>query len=141
MRRRRGAALPAAVMLCSFLLIISFGVASLVITSVSINKVSSVQRAQRIAFLQSHEQYYEYMDIEYITDKSLVYKVYEKEDDADIKALVAYVTQDSTDPRFYAIYDFNDVNDKKVLAYQTSDLYITTVGGHQYVGGLVKIGD
>ena len=137
MKKRRGVALPAAIMLCSFLLIVSFGVSSFVISAAANNKVGEVLRNRRITFLQSHEQYFASMDVNSISDTTFTYRVFEKEGETSIKALCAYLANDELTS--YAIYDFSDVRNKKVLAYQTSNLYVTTVDGNQYVGGLIKI--
>lgn len=137
MKKRRGVALPAAVMLCSFLLIVSFGVSSFVIVTATNNRVGEVFKNRRIAFLQSHEQYFNSMDFTLINDTTLTYKVFNKEDNDSIRALCAYLN--TGELVCYAIYDFTDFDERKVLAYQTDNLYVLTIEQDQYVGGLVKI--
>lgn len=138
MRKRKGLALPGAVALCSFLIVMSFAVSIIVLQTFSNNKINNIYREQKILFAQSHAQFFESKgDKSAITDKSLTYRVYSGED--DIKALCAFVGT-RNELRYYAIYDFT-VDNEKVLVYQTSNLYLKDIDGISYLGGLVPLGN
>ena len=131
MMKRKGAALATAIMLCTFLLLITFSVTSLVIQTANLNRASEITRDQKIAFIENSEKFYKadgsVIDPSIYNDTDLTYRRF---DEGDYTALCAYVGGDSL--IFYAVYNF-DTNE--VLAFQTSNLYV--VGGK--VGGLVSI--
>ena len=129
MRKRKGAALPLAVILCSFLLIVSFMISAFVLDASSYNTVSSVRDNRLFIFNEANLRF---IAGEEITDTLYSWEIYDGED--NIKALAAYSNSDSL--AFASIYDFNH---GKQLLYQTSNFYITTVGEDQYLGGIVKI--
>ena len=130
MRKKKGAALPTAVILCMFMLVVTFGVTYLVIENFTVNRISEYENTAELIFLTSHNQYVKNNgDKTKITDTTYDYEDYQKEG-TDIKALVAY--SKNGDMEFYSIYDFNE---NKLLAYQTSNFYITESG----LGGIVPI--
>ena len=140
MRKIKGAALATAVMLCTFLLIITFGVTSLVIQTANLNRASEITRDQKVAFIEASERYYHSKgtdDVSTYSYSSLTFRTFDKDGDpsTNVKAFCAYVGGDAL--RFYAVYDFN-TTPGKVLAYQTSNLYIDA---SNKVGGLVYIGE
>lgn len=129
MRKRKGAALPLAVILCSFLLIVSFMISAFVLDASSYNTISSVRDNRLFIFNEANLRF---IAGEEITDTLYSWKIYKGEN--NIKALAAYSNNDTL--AFASIYDFD--HDKQLL-YQTSNFYITTVGEDQYLGGIVKI--
>ena len=136
MKKKKGAALPTAIILCMFMLVVSFAVSYLVVDNFTINLITQFDNNAELTFISSHNQYVKsHGDITAITDETYSYKDYEKTNNNNIKALVAYHKVDNS-IQFYSIYDFEH---DKVLAYQTSDFYITNDGVYDYVGGLVAL--
>ena len=134
MKTKKGVVLPVAILLCAFLLLISFSVASLVLVNSTSVVVNNVSLNNRLIFEKS---YHEFINGESISDNTFTWESYTKEDDTNVKAIVAYRGQEEIDNiRFYAIYDFDQ---GKTLAYQTSSFYITYVEDVPYLGGLVKV--
>lgn len=136
MRKRKGAALPIAIMLCSFLILISFGVAAVVIQTSAVNRANTISKNQEIAFLQSHEQYFHSSEtnrLDSITDDTFNYIEMIKTDELakDIRALVAKTKTTDKKLRFYAIYDFTST--PKVLVYQTSNLNLDNLSSFEEV--------
>lgn len=134
MRKLKGAALPSAIMLCTFLLIVSFGVSSLIIQTSNLNKANDIIKNQRVVFLESCTQYVstDPRSVSNIKDKTVLsYRVYTE---GNYKALCGYVGGDQL--RYYAIFD--TTQNYKIVAYQTSNLYID---GSNRVGGLVTLGE
>ncbi len=139
MKKKKGAALPTAIILCMFMLIVTFGVAYLVIDNFTVNRISELDNNAELIFLTSHNEYVKGIkanasaDIStIITDKTYVYKEYKKND--DVRALVAKNL--AGEMKFYSVYDFDQ---DKLLAYQTSDFYITNDGVYDYLGGIVPM--
>ena len=129
MRKRKGAALPLAVILCSLLLIVCFMISAFVLDASSYNTVSSVRDNRLFIFNEANLRF---IAGEEITDTLYSWEIDDGED--NIKALAAYSNNDTL--AFASIYDFDH---NKQLLYQTSNFYITTVGEDQYLGGIVKI--
>ena len=129
--KHKGAALATAIMLCTFLLLITFGVTSLVIQTANLNRASEITRDQKIAFLEASEKFREadgaVLDPSIYDGNNLTYKRF---DEGYYTALCAYVGGDSL--KFYAVYNFST---DEVLAFQTANLYV--VDGK--VAGLVNI--
>ena len=139
MKKKKGAALPTAIILCMFMLIVTFGVAYLVIDNFTVNRISELDNNAELIFLTSHNEYVKGIkanssaDIStIITDTTYVYKEYKKND--DVRALVAKNL--AGEMKFYSVYDFDQ---DKLLAYQTSDFYITNDGVYDYLGGIVPM--
>ena len=130
MRMRKGAALPTAIIMCVFLLIVTFSVSAFVVQAVSLNNVHKIKSNRNLIYLKSNE---EFISSNPISDTSFNWEIYDGEN--NIKALAAYGK--TTDQMvFYSIYDFDN---NEQLAYQTSNFYITTVGETEYLGGIVPI--
>ena len=137
MRKKKGAALPTAIILCMFMLIVSFAVAYLVVDNFTINRISEFDANSELIFLTSHNEYIKNHDLSDITDTTYEYRNYEKQDNTNIKALVAY-QKGNNEMKFYSIYDFEH-DEVEVLAYQTSNFYITNDGVYDYLAGIVAI--
>lgn len=131
MKKHKGVALPTAIALCSFLLLVSISLGTILLMNSANNRVSRVKSNHEIIYLQSYNQF---INEEEITDKTFNWETYIKEDNVYIKALAAYTKSDNLS--FYSIYDFEN---NELLAYQTSSFYIKTVGEDIYLGGLVKV--
>ena len=135
--KRRGAALPTAVALCSLLLLISFVVSSLIIEMAMLNKLTDVKSKSELLFNEAHNTFVSHEgDISTIVDNTYSWHTYNGED--NVKALVAY-KKDSDSIVFYSIYDFDS---GETLAYQTSVTYITKNSeGVLMLGGIVPMED
>ena len=135
--KRKGAALPTAVALCTFLLIITFTVTTLILEISTINTINNMETKRNILFSESHNTFVSNNgDISSITDETYTWATYNGEN--NIKALVAYMKNGNT-IKFYSIYDFDN---SKTLAYQTSVIYTTTNSeGVTMLGGIVPIGE
>ena len=135
MRIRRGAALPTAVALCTFLLIISFVVTSIILEISMLNKLTNIETDRNLLFLQAHNLFIEHNgDISTLEDATYTWHTYEGEN--NIKALAAYKNY-SNEIKFYSIYDFDN---EKTLAFQSNVTYVTTNGeGVLMLGGIVPI--
>ena len=129
MRKKKGAALPLAVILCAFLLIISLLISAFVLDASSYNVVNRVSNDHLIIFNECNLRF---IKGEEITDTTYKWEIYDGED--NIQALAAYSSNDTLS--FASIYDFAH---HKQLLYQTSNIYVTKVGDDQYLGGIVKI--
>ena len=141
MRKNKGAALPGAVALCSIMLILSVTVAGTVVSVITTNKARRLNTENELDFLISHEQFIANgaatNETEYITSSKYDYMVYANIiEDHNVKALVAFIKNTET-PKYYSVYDFTS---SKVLAYQTSNLYIYEDEDYIYYGGIVQVG-
>lgn len=138
MRKRKGAALPGAVILCTFLLIVSFTVSYIVIETISLSQYQKIVQSHNLIYQTAHNEFVKNNGA-LPTDTTFNWEVYEKEEDTNVKALAAY-HKASDELEFYSIYDFEH---DELLAYQTSSFYITTTTvGEQttkYLGGIVKV--
>ncbi len=134
MKRHDGFALPTAVALCSVLLIVSIGVSSVLVVSSSLSRVRTVQSDNEIIFRKSTNTWISASgDHTSIIDDNFTWNTYDGE--SGLKALVA---ESANTIRFYAVYDFTNSD---LLAYQSSNFYITTNGSGQHLlGGLVVYG-
>lgn len=129
MRKRKGAALPAAIIACIFLLTISFAIAAFVLEAVAYNTINRTESNRQIVFASANE---EFKNGREITNTTYTWEIYEGEN--SLKALAAYNSVDKLS--FVSLYDFNN---KEQLLYQTSNFYIVTINDEQYIAGLVKI--
>ena len=137
MKSKKGAALPTAIILCMFMLIVTFGVTYLVIDNFTVNRISELDNNAELIFLTSHNEYVKNSgDLLSITDTTYNYKEYKKSELENVKALVAL--NKAGEMKFYSIYDFDH---DELLAYQTSEFYITNDGEYDYLGGLIKVKD
>ncbi len=132
MKLRRGAALPGAIILGSFMLLIGMGLALILLDISSLNKVSRTTDSKEIFFAQGYKIFTEDGSLpksnEYYT-----WKIYEK--DEDVKALTA-LYKSGNGVAFYGIYNFDT---DTTLAYQIDNVYTTTEGGITYLGGIVPM--
>lgn len=131
MRKRKGAALPGAVMLGSLLLVVSFSVAYLVVYHSTVGMVASLKSSLRVEFLSNFEKFKEGTAVGDLSGDKLVYTSLA---DGEVKALIG--RNKGGLMQAYGIYDF-DTN--KVLAYQDSDFYIAVIDGHSYLGGILDM--
>ena len=132
MRLKKAAALPGAIIICTILLIMSVTVSSLVIQSNTNTIVSNANEEKYSVFADFFNKFTQTGDTSLIESDRYTCKVYDGEN--NIKALVA---RDAVETLvFYGIYDFD--NDD-ILAYQTSDFYITEVAGVSYLAGIVAM--
>lgn len=138
MRRKKAAALPGAIALCSILLIVSITVSGTIITMVSENKINRMRLDYETEFLVAHEKFVAdggVSDIETLLgDTSFRPRVYTL-NGTNVKTLVAW-KKNIDEIKYYSIVDF-DTGD--VLAYQTTNLYIYEDLDNWYVGGIVPI--
>ena len=136
MIKRKGYALPTAILLCTFLLLVSISVGTILFVNTSNNKITNIKATYDLIYLKTHNEFIanESIDEEDFTNKTFKWEIYEKEDNNRIKALAAYSKADEL--MFYSIYDFEHGD---VLAYQTKSFYITTFGENKYLGGIVKV--
>lgn len=141
MRKKKGEALPTAIALCSVLLIVSFAVTGAILGMVSLNKVERILVDNDLEFLKAHQKFVANngpsdKDIaELLGDVNFIPHVYE---DGGVKSLVAWNKSES-EIKYYSIVDFSNLDNVKILAYQTDHLYITEDESNWYVGGLIKI--
>lgn len=131
MRKRKGVALPTAIFLCSFMLLVTISIGTILLMASISNKIINNKANYDIVFARANNQFINERPID---DETFKWEIYEKEDDYSIKALAAYNKADQL--RFYSIYDFTI---GKTLAYQTSNFYITYVDEDMYLGGIVKV--
>lgn len=142
--RKKGAALPGAIALCSILLIVSITVSGTIVGLVSNNKINRMKADNEFEFLIAHEKFVNNggssdKDItSLIGDVNFRPHVYEKDDNSNIKSLVAW-KKNVDEIKYYSIVDFTNLGDIKVLAYQTDKLYVYEDADYWYLGGLVKI--
>lgn len=132
MRKRRAAALPGAIAICTLLLIISLTVTTVIFSIVATNKIKAVNIDNNLYYLTYHNEF-----IDNNGDKSSfpTDKVnWETYNDGDIKVLVAK-SKITNSLLFYSVYDFDQ---NKVLAYQTRDFYCPIIDGHYYYAGIVE---
>ena len=124
MRKRKGAALPSAVILSTFLLVVSFAVSYLVIQAVTLAKLSNMYADDTITFSTVHNKFVasDGDDSALPTDTKFSWQTYDDGVNDRVIALVACSKADET-MKFYSIYDFEH---DKLLAYQTSEFYITS---------------
>ncbi len=131
MKKRKGAALPGAIMLCSLLLVVSFSVAYIVVYHATIGRVDSLKSSFHLEFHESFEKFKAGVAVGEITSENLVYTTVS---DGDVKGLIG--RNKGGIMQAYGIYDFAY---DQVLAYQESDFYITVVDGHSYLGGILDM--
>lgn len=131
MRKKKGVALPTAIALSVFMLLVSISVTTIVVVNNNENRIANIRSNYQLIFSKSFEEFIAQEDI---SDETFTWKQYVKEDNEYIVALAAYSKKDAL--MFYGIYDFEN---NETLAYQLGSFYITHVGGYDYLGGLVKV--
>lgn len=141
MRKKKGVALPTAIALCSVLLIVSFAVTGAILGIVSLNKVERILVDNDLEFLKAHQKFVanngasDAEIAELLGDVNFIPHVYK---DGSVKSLVAWNKSES-EIKYYSIVDFSDLDNIKILAYQTDHLYVTEDESNWYVGGLIQI--
>lgn len=146
MRKKKAAALPGAIALCSILLIISITVSGTIVTMVSENKINRMKLDYETEFLVAHEKFVAdrgETDIgTLLGDTSFRPRVYTLAGHPNIKSLVAW-KKNIDEIKYYSIVNFDVDEDETykidVLAYQTTNLYIYEDEDNWYVGGIVPI--
>lgn len=136
MRKKKGAALPMAVALCSILLIVSMAVGTFLIESFTLNRSNDVNYNNRLYYETYAERFINGDDVSLFPNDRVNWKEYIGET-SDIKALVAYRKSDNK-MVFYTIYSFAGEN-PSCLAYQTDSFYIVEKEDGNYIGGIVKL--
>lgn len=129
MRKRKGAALPGAIMLCTLLMAVTFGVAFLVVNAATTSRVESIESAYRLEFESAYHYFRKHESIDGFESQTFVYSTLES---GNMKGVLAKNKAGSL--CFYAIIDFDSGT---TLAYQTSDFYISVKDGKSYLGGLL----
>lgn len=130
MRKRKGAALPGAIMLCTLLMAVTFGVAFLVVNAATTSRVESIESAYRLEFESAYRYFLKHDgSIAGFESQTFVYSVLES---GNTKGVLAKNKAGSL--CFYAILEFPS---KTTLAYQTTDFYISVKDGKSYLGGLL----
>ena len=134
MKKHKAFGIPTAIALCTMLLIVSIAVGSMIVVASSLNKVANVQSYFELIYRSSTHEFIKAgtaVTVDKISDTTFDWAIYAGE--GEIKALVA---ERGNAIRFYAIYDFEHDD---LLAYQSSNFYISTDGeGNKLLGGLVK---
>ena len=129
MKKRRGAALAGAIILCSLIIAVSFGI-SAVFLNISANNI--IRRVENQTSLEYEKAFNKFKNNETPANTtSITYKIYEK--DTNVKALVARRGSENR-ITFYAIYDFT--GDGQVLAYQESHFDVEYIDEKLYLGGI-----
>ena len=139
MKKHKGAALPAAMLMVGMLTVFSFGIAYLVMENNIISQINRINSSTDEIFLKAHNVFIKSdgdheASIELMSNRYL-WEIYEGQSD-NIYALAAYEKASSDNMVFYSIYDFEN---GKTLAYQTSSFYVTVVDGVSYLGGIVPV--
>ena len=132
MKLRRGAALPGAIILGSFMVLIAMGLAIVLLDISGLNKVSRAYDSNEIVFAQGYKIFIEDGSLPNETEY-YTWKIYEK--DEDVKALTANY-KSGNGIAFLAVYDFDQ---DKTLAYQVGNIYTTNKGGVTYLADIVPM--
>lgn len=139
MKKHKGAALPAAMLMVGMLTVFSFGIAYLVMENNIISQINRINSSTDEIFLKAHNEFIKSDEdhkgsIDKMSNRYL-WEIYKGQSDS-IYALAAYEKTSSDNMVFYSIYDFGS---HKTLAYQTSSFYVTVVGNDSYLGGIVLV--
>ena len=132
MRKRKGAALPGAIMLCTLLMAVTFGVAFLVVNAATTSRVESIESAYRLEFESAYHYFLKNKNIDGFESQTFVYSTIDSLESENTMGVLAKNKAGSL--CFYAIIDFDS---GATLAYQTSDFYISVKDGKSYLGGLL----
>ena len=128
MRKKKGAALPTAIALCSILLIVTLGVTTAILEMVSASRINEYNISNHLYFENNTQRF--------IKGETLDESKYDwvvKDGENNVKALIAY-TKGTSDIVFYCIYDFGT---NEYLAYQDSNIYIKD----NKLGGIIDLGE
>ena len=146
MKKHKGAALPAAMLMVGMLTVFSFGIAYLVMENNIISQINRINSSTDEIFLKAHNEFIKSVEDPKVEDPKdsiklmsnrYLWEIYEGQSDS-IYALAAYEKTSSDNMVFYSIYDSGS---HKTLAYQTSSFYITvdSDSGVSYLGGIVPV--
>lgn len=135
MRKKKGIALPSAIVLCSLLLIVSLGITGVVIEVAVINRVNNYHVSNNLYYEEYAERFAKGENPETFPADKVNWRSVASEENTNIKALIAERNNRDGDLVFYTIYDFEN---NKYLAFQTSDFYFTYNDGYIYLGGIIK---
>ena len=147
MKKHKGAALPAAMLMVGMLTVFSFGIAYLVMENNIISQINRINSSTDEIFLKAHNEFIKSVEDPKVEDPKdsiklmsnrYLWEIYYKGQPDNIYALAAYEKASSDNMVFYSIYDFGS---GKTLAYQTSSFYITvdSDSGVSYLGGIVPV--
>lgn len=132
MRKKRGAALPGAILLSSLIVLVSMILAIVLIETASFNNLTRIQDETALFFAEGYTKFKS--DGSLPTDNNnFSWKIYEGEN--DIKALTANY-KSGNGIAFCGVYDFFN---EKTLAYQRDEIYMTVEGGITYLAGVVPM--
>lgn len=131
MRKKKGAALPTAIALCSILLIVTLGVTTAIFEAVSAARTNEYNISNHLYFENNAQRFINNKEDFDESRYDWVIKV--KDDNNNIKALIAY-TKGTDEIVFYCIYDFEHY---EYLAYQDHDIYIKD----NKLGGIIDLGE
>lgn len=132
MRKKRGAALPGAILLSSMVVLVSMGLALVLLETASYNNITVIENSKYNYFSENFNKFKVDSTLPE-NNENFTWKIYEK--DADVKALVARSKQGNV-ITFCGVYDFNQ---DLVLAYQIDNVYIKVEGGTSYLAGIVPM--
>lgn len=160
LRKKKGVALPGAIALASFLLIVSLAVSSIIIELITLNQIKTIVNENNMHFSEIYSEFrskdsgedritkinnYVY-SLNHMDDAKYRYFTFvDNPDDEHYRSLVVYKLREDT-ILYYAIYDVKDEN-HKTIAYQTDSTKIYKVlkhvseqeGDRYYLGGIIKL--
>lgn len=129
MKKRRGAALAGAIILCSLIITVSFAISAVFLNLSANNIIRRVENQVSLEYEKAFNRFKNGETVENTT--SITYEQYQK--DEHTKALVARRGSENK-ITFYAIYDSNDGG--HVLAYQESHFDVEYIDDKLYLGGV-----
>lgn len=121
---RKGAALPGAIILCTLIIIVSLGLASVLLNISASNIVHKNETMLSLKYQEAFNNFKKDASDKPLDTSSISWKIYEK--DTNIHALCAYQGEDLV---FCGIYDHTE---EEVLTYQESNFYILSSEGASY---------
>ena len=128
MKKRRGAALAGAIILCSLIITVSFAI-SAVFLNISANNI--VRRIENEVSLEYQKAFNRFKSNQTVSNtNTITYEQYS--DGGNIKALVAR-RGSSNSITFYGLYNTSTY---KVLAYQESHFDVEYIDENLYLGGI-----
>ncbi|MCR5348745.1 MAG: hypothetical protein K6E59_03975 [Bacilli bacterium] len=124
MRKRKGAALPAAIMLCMFMLVVTFSVAYLVVHNATLHNLENLDSSLRLEFLASYTKFQSTGTLAGIESENLDYSSLQA--DGEVHDIQAFLGKNKGGVlKAYAIYDFTA---GETLAYQDREFYLDGSG-------------
>ena len=129
MKKRRGAALAGAIILCSLIITVSLAIGAVFINMSADNIVRRIENQSGLQFDAAFNKFVSTEGNKPEDTSRYTFEIYKK--DEDVKALVG--KNGSSNIVFYGIYNFDT---DKVLAYQTSHLDIEVGESGLTLGGI-----